>query len=107
LEKLIFTFEDLIPRDQIAMWNAIIEDVRAVRNYLTHYSKTASKFKEKAENPEIVYSLYKKLEVIIQLHFLKQIGFDNREIENHLKTKAFGLESEFLRPHHGEIKEEK
>ena len=107
LKKLVFAFKDLIPRDQVTMWNEIIKDAVGVRNYLTHYSKTASKFKEKAENPEIVYSLYKKLEVIIQLHFLKQIGFDNREIENRLKTKAFGLESEFRGPCHGEIKEAK
>lgn len=93
LKKLIFTFKDLIPRDQVAMWDEIIEDAVGVRNYLTHYSKTAPKFKEKSENPGVVYFLYKKMEVIIQLHFLKQIGFDNREIENHLKTRAFGPES--------------
>lgn len=40
LNKLICTFkEDLIPRDQYAMWDEIIEDVRGVRNYLPTTAK--------------------------------------------------------------------
>jgi len=101
LNNLVFTFKDFIPDGQVAMWNEVIEDVAGVRNHLTHYSKTAPEFKKKSENPEIVYCLYKKLEVVIQLHFLKQIGFNNREIENHLKTIAFGLESVFHMPYRG------
>lgn len=99
LEKLIFTFKDLIADDRTTKWNDIIRDVVGIRNYLTHYSKTASNFKEKSENPMVVYSLYKKLEVIIQLHFLKQIGFSNQEIGHLMRTIAYELESEFSRPY--------
>lgn len=100
LKNLVFTFENLIPDDQITVWNKIIKNVVDVRNYLTHYN--TSEFKEKSENLNFVYFLCEKLNAIIKLHFLKYIGFNNQEIENLLKTRAHLLESEFRRPYQGE-----
>ena len=99
LEELIFTFRDLIPDDQDAIWNEIIKDVVGVRNYLTHYNKPG--FMEKAETPKVVYILYEKLSVIIQLHFLKQVGFSNQEIKSLFKKEAHRLEEKFYRPYYG------
>jgi len=83
LKKLIFTFEDLIPRDQVDVWNEITENAVGVRNYLTHYNKP--EFKEKSENLSVIDALYRNLEAMIQLHFLKQIGFSNQKIASILK----------------------
>jgi len=99
LEELIFIFKDLISDDQNKMWNEIIKDVVGVRNYLTHYNKPG--FKEKSENLNVVYLLYEKLDVIIQLHFLKQIGFSNQEIKRFFKKGAHRLEKKFYRPYYG------
>ena len=80
LEKLIFTFENLIPSDSHSTWDKTIADIVGIRNYLTHYNDN-SKFKEKAKNPRILYFLCEKMNAIIQLHFLRQSQFNDKEIE--------------------------
>ncbi|MBG0754086.1 HEPN domain-containing protein [Vibrio cidicii] len=49
------------------------------RNYLTHYNEN---LKDNAADGEELWILCQKMEVIFQLHFLKTIGFSEKEIDS-------------------------
>ena len=77
LELIIEPFKDKlgIKKDRKKLLSKIV----ATRNYLTHYSEN---LKNNAADGEELLNLCQKMEVIFQLHFLKDIGFSGEEIES-------------------------
>ena len=59
--------------------NNLSKKIVDTRNYLTHYNPD---LKTSAANGKELWGLCQKMEFILQLHFLRVIGFDNSEIEN-------------------------
>ncbi len=49
------------------------------KNYLTHYIETLEKQSVANSN---LWNVCQKMEAIFQLHLLKQLGFEDLEIEN-------------------------
>jgi len=93
LRKILAFEEGLILDDQYL--NEVIGDVVGIRNYLTHHGGSASEFKEKSEDLRVVASLCRKLEVAIQLHFVKQVELSAPETRGIFKMAACRLESTF------------
>jgi len=93
LRKILAFEEGLILDDQHL--NEVIGDVVGIRNYLTHHGGSASEFKEKSEDLRVVASLCRKLEVVIQLHFVKQIELSAPKTRGVFKMAACRLESTF------------
>jgi hypothetical protein len=56
----------------------IINSIVDTRNYFTHYSK---ELKTKAASGKDLWLLCLKMEAILQLHFLKELGFTDKQIE--------------------------
>jgi hypothetical protein len=77
LKLIIGPFKDKLGSnaDRDKLLNKIVD----TRNYLTHYSEN---LKDIATDGEELLDLCQKMEVIFQLHFMKVIGFSDREIES-------------------------
>jgi len=93
LRKILAFEEGLILDDQYL--NEVIGDIVGIRNYLTHHGGPASEFKEKSEDLRVVATLCRKLEVAIQLHFVKQVELSAPETRGIFKMAACRLESTF------------
>ncbi len=80
LQNIIKPFESHIgsPKEIKSLINKIIDN----RNYLTHYSV---ELKDKTATGEGFYMLCIQMEIIFQLHLLKDLGFNEREIEMLIK----------------------
>ena len=97
LKKLIFTFKNLISSDSRSTWGKVIADIVGIRNYLTHYTPK-HEFTEKAKNVKTLHFLCQKMNVIIQLHFLRQSKFSDEKIKEimdncpELKYTFYGTE---------------
>jgi len=77
IKKIIEPFKDKLGSSKER--NQLLRKIVDTRNYLTLYSEI---LKDSAADPEDLWSLCQKMEVIYQLHFLKVVGFSNEEIEN-------------------------
>ncbi len=57
----------------------LLRKIVDTRNYLTHYSEN---LKDNAAEGQELWDLCQKIEAILQLHFLKVLGFSKEEIDN-------------------------
>ena len=77
LKNLIEPFEDVI-----AEWQkpkGLIDKIVNTRNYLTHYDLS---LESKAAKDEELWPLCLKMELLLQLHFLRLIGFSYEQIDS-------------------------
>ena len=65
---------------------AFISRVCDTRNYLTHYDEETTK--NRAVQPEELFALHEKMEVLFQLHLLSLIGFDHSSIGSLVQRNA-------------------
>ncbi len=82
LDELLTQFESFY--NNSGEIKKIAGDIVGVRNYLTHYNITKPnelEFKDKAQDASTLRFLYMKMESIFQLHFLKRIGFTDKNIK--------------------------
>lgn len=72
IEKLIQPFEEFVCLEPIDL-------IIKTRNYLTHYNP---KLASKAAKGEDLYVLCQKMELLLELHFLKLMGFSEQKIKS-------------------------
>lgn len=77
LKEIINPFHEYIGSDEVI--EELIENIKVTRNYYTHYD---DKLINKTTPCEQLSYLSKKMEGILQLAFLRKIGFDSVEIRN-------------------------
>lgn len=75
LKRIIEPFKDRLGNS--TKRNKLLRKVVDTRNYLTHYDEA---LKASAAQGRELWVLCQKMEVILQLHFLKVIGFNDEEI---------------------------
>ncbi|HCH54551.1 MAG TPA: hypothetical protein DE109_13940 [Aeromonas sp.] len=77
IKKIIEPFKEHLgsTKDRSKLLRKIVD----TRNYLTHYSEF---LKENSANGRELLILCQKMEVIFKLHFLKVVGFTNKEINS-------------------------
>ena len=80
MRQMIEPFKDLFGNSKKR--NSFIGKVVDTRNYLTHYD---SQLESKAAHGEELWRLYRKLEALFQLHFLRLIGMDIESIKPIIK----------------------
>lgn len=76
IEKMMEPFDYLIDDGRRPQ---LIDSIRDTRNYLTHYD---SDLESKAAKGQDLHILCLKIETLFQLHFLKLIGFNEKEIDD-------------------------
>lgn len=81
MRQMIEPFKDLFGNSKKR--NSFIGKVVDTRNYLTHYD---SQLESKAAHGEELWRLYRKLEALFQLHFLRLIGWDIESIKSIAKN---------------------
>lgn len=81
LKKIVEPFKEHIGNSK--QRGKLLRQIVDTRNYLTHYSED---LKELAANGTNLYNLCSKMELILNLHFLKVIGFTDSEISDVVKT---------------------
>jgi hypothetical protein len=81
LKRIIEPFKDKLgnSRERKSLLRKIVD----TRNYLTHYNED---LKDSAAHGSELWGLCQKMEVIFQLHFLKVIGFGDKEISTVLEN---------------------
>ncbi len=77
LKRIIEPFKDKLGKSRER--NKILRKIVDTRNYLTHYNES---LKDKSAKGTELWNLCQKMEVIFQLHFLKVIGFSEKEIDS-------------------------
>lgn len=92
IKQMIEPFKDLFGNSRKR--NSFIGKVVDTRNYLTHFD---SSLENKAASGEDLWKLYRKLEALFQLHFLRLMGIDDNAIksmvnENFALRDKIGLE---------------
>lgn len=85
LERVIEAFKAHVGTDMEV--EELIKQIVNTRNYLTHYNQS---LKKKAVQGGDLWYLIQKMEAILQLHLLKQLGFDDLEI-SHVLDKTHRL----------------
>ncbi|QTR55480.1 HEPN domain-containing protein [Thiothrix unzii] len=91
IKKTIEPFKSLFGNSKDR--NKLIRKIVDTRNYLTHYSK---ELRDSAATDDELWIICQKMEVILQLHFLKVIGFNDSEIHDVVQNS---------RPMHYKLKE--
>ncbi len=81
LKEIINPFHEYIGSDEVI--EELIENIKVTRNYYTHYDDKL--INKTTPCGELSY-LSRKMEGILQLAFLKKIGFDSVEIKKIFKT---------------------
>ncbi len=64
----------------ISEQKALVNRICDTRNHLTHYDEETTK--NRAVQPEELFDLLRKMEALLQLHFLSLIGFDDSSIDS-------------------------
>ena len=82
LEQIIEPFKEKFANNKEC--KRLIRKIVDTRNYFTHYDEGLES--KAATNGNKLYELCKKMEVMFQLHFLKVIGFTDKEIDNVIKN---------------------
>ena len=77
LKRIIEPFKDKLGNNKER--SSLLREIVDTRNYLTHYNED---LKDRAAQGTELWRLCKKMEVILQLHFLKVIGFSDDEISS-------------------------
>ena len=77
LKQIIEPFKDKLGSSKER--SKLLRKIVDTRNYLTHYSEN---LKDNAADGEELWVLCQKMEVIFQLHFMKVVGFSDKEIES-------------------------
>jgi hypothetical protein len=92
LESIPRSLESTIPDKE-----DFIRKTVDTRNYLTHYDR---KLKEKAARNEELFKLTLKLNILLQFHLLKELGFEPGKIENMIShlTSRFSILREVVQP---------
>lgn len=81
LNRITESFKSIIGSDdEVKLIIGLIVDTR---NYLTHYSP---KLEKKAASVKNLWNLCQKMEAILQLHLLKELGFNDEEINSVLNN---------------------
>lgn len=81
LNRIVESFKSIIGTDDEV--ELIIKLIVDTRNYLTHYNP---KLEKKAASGQNLWNLCRKMEAILQLHLLKELGFNESEISSVLNN---------------------
>ena len=81
LNRIVESFKSIIGTDDEV--ELIIKLIVDTRNYLTHYNP---KLEKKAASGQNLWNLCQKMEAILQLHLLKELGFNDVEISSVLNN---------------------
>lgn len=81
LNRIIESFKSTIGTESEVKF--IVKLIVDTRNYLTHYDH---KLEKKAASGQNLWSLCQKMEAILQLHLLKELGFNESEINSVLNN---------------------
>lgn len=81
LNRIVESFKSTIGTDEEV--ELIIKLIVDTRNYFTHYN---TKLEKKAASGQNLWNLCQKMEAILQLHLLKELGFNDVEINSVLNS---------------------